>query len=330
MTMVDFLSNYNMAGRTSNQSHWWMPGTAHEAPLYASKIGIRAALQDIEKNHPNDHVALIMFNVPRTSATDTTNARRFNRVRAPLGRDYKRMIDSLWFPTHTLDNPGSEISMYDFEKNLDVPRAMGGTCYSMGLMLAYNQFSSRTDLRTYNPAPAPAGDAGGMGRRGAQKVVIFQTDGLPNHTATASLVNGGSYNSYYRVRFNSTSPSSSEFPSVTSTSDNATAVTTEIFGICNRIVALDTANPPGYSTLRRPALIHCIAFGPAVGPNSADRAGALNTLGQMEAIGNIPTERRIGTVPYKTVYGTDEEMIETLRTAVSNIMQDGVQVTLIE
>ncbi|MCS6976491.1 MAG: Tad domain-containing protein [Gemmatales bacterium] len=330
MSMVDFLGNYNMAGRAANQAYWWWPGTAYEAPLYAAKIGVRAALRDIERNHPNDHVSLIMFCVPRTSATDTTNARRFNRVRAPLGRNYPRMIDSLWFPPFTLDNPGTEINMYEFEKNIEVPRAMGGTCYSMGLMLAYNQFSSNVSLRTYNPTPAPNGDAGGLGRRGAQKMVIFETDGLPNHTATAGFTNAGPYNSFYNIRFNSSSPGASEYPSVTSTADNSSAVTTEIFNICQRIVALDTDNPPGYSTARRPALIHCIGFGSVIAPDSSERAGAISTLGQMETIGNIPPSRRIGQVPYKLVYGDDAFMIETLRQAISDIMQDGVQVTLIE
>jgi len=330
MSMVDFLGNYNMGGRAGNQAYWWWPGTAYEAPLYAAKIGFRAALQDIERNHPNDHVSLIMFCVPRTSATDVTNARRFNRVRAPLGRNYSRMIDSLWFPPFTLDNPGTEINMYDFERNIEVPRAMGGTCYSMGLMLAYNQFSSNPSLRTYNPPPAPLGDAGGLGRKGAQKMVIFETDGLPNHTATATLVNAGPYNSYYRIRFNSSNPASSEYPSVTGTADNAPSVTSEIFEICRRIVALDTDNPPGYSTPRRPALIHCIGFGSFISPDNPDRAPAITTLGEMEAIGNIPPHRRIGNVPYKLVFGPDDYMIETLRQAISDIMQDGVQVTLIE
>ena len=55
----------------------------------------------------------------------------------------------------------------------------------MALMLCYNQFavtpSSDTTLRTYvasSPITFPSGMAGGMGRKGAQKVVIFETDGL--------------------------------------------------------------------------------------------------------------------------------------------------------
>ena len=51
-----------------------------------------------------------------------------------------------------------------------------------------------TTLRSYatsSPITFPTGMAGGMGRKGAQKVVIFETDGLPNCSATANLVNAG-------------------------------------------------------------------------------------------------------------------------------------------
>ena len=58
---------------------------------------------------------------------------------------------------------------------------------------------------TYNPAE-PSGDAGGNGRKGAQKIVIFETDGAPNTTATATFNNLGSNNSYYAIRYNSAQP----------------------------------------------------------------------------------------------------------------------------
>ena len=82
---------------------------------------------------------------------------------------------------------------------------MGGTCYSMGLMLAYNQFSGNSALLNYNTSTLPAvnaNDAGGGGRKGAQKIVIFETDGDPNTSASGNFVNGGAYNSYYKVRYN--------------------------------------------------------------------------------------------------------------------------------
>src|SRR5262249_50725681 len=160
---------------------------------------------------------------------------------------YSRMIDSLWFPPTTIDNPGTEIRPYDFANNIEVPRAMGGTCYAMGLMLAYNQLSGNASLRTYNPSPAPVGDAAGLGRKGAQKLIILETDGAPNTNATANFTNSGPYNSYYNVRYNGANPGGSEFPSVAGYGDNDPTVTGQINSICQQLVALDTANPPGYS-----------------------------------------------------------------------------------
>lgn len=330
MSMVDFLGNYNMGLRASNTAYWWWPGTAHEYPLFACKLGVRAALLDMERNHPNDHVSLIFFSVPMFHSTAWQNGYRFNRVRAPLGRDYRRMIDMLWFPPYTIENPGTEISMYDAYNNLEVPRAQGGTCYAMALMLAYNQFSNHPSLKNFNPPPAPVGDAGGLGRRGAQKLIIFETDGEPNVTATASFVNGGPYNSYYAIRFNSSNPAASEFPSVAGYGDNAPAVTSQIFAICRQLAALDTANPPGYSTRRKPLLIHCLGFGQVFSPLNPSYRAAIDTLAQMEAIGNVPPDQRINAVSWKIINGNDEQIAESLRTAIMRILQDGRQVALIE
>jgi hypothetical protein len=341
MSMVDFLGNYNLGLRYDREQHWWTPGTAHETPILACKIGFQAALQDIERNHPNDHVTLIFFSQPKGSATDGSG-RRFNRVVAPLGRNYQRMIDGLWFPPYTLDNPSADINPYDYDKNVELPRAMGPTCYSMALMLAFNQFSTNTSLRTFNPAPAPTGDAGGLGRKGAQKLIIFETDGDPNVQATrSSTLSTTPHDSYYPIRYNSTTPASSEFPSVSGQqADNASPVVNEITSICNELAALEadpstgqaTAAYHGFSTTTKPVLIHCIAFG-LLGTS------APSTLLTMETIGNIPPEQRIGsttapygtaTAPYKLITGTEAQMRDGLRNCISRIMQEGVQVSLLE
>ncbi|HEV3138509.1 MAG TPA: hypothetical protein VGZ26_11410, partial [Pirellulales bacterium] len=324
LSMIDFLGNYNMwysINPSCSRFCWW-PGTCHESPMYACKLGIRAALTDISNNHPNDLVSLMMFSTPNTSANDTN---RFNRVRVGLSRDYPSMQDSLWYPPATVGNSSATVRPYD-SANLEVPRAMGGTCYSMGLMLAYNQFSANSTLVNYNPGAA-SGDAGGMGRKGAQKIVIFETDGCPNTTATASFVNSGAYNSYYAIRYNSSSPGASEYPNnVNGYNNNDSTVTTEIFNLCNQICALDSASPPGYSTPSKKALIHCIAFGPVIAPGSPDSAGALATLNQMQTIGSVTD----GMPSYKVIYGSESTVITALQQAFTQILQSGVQVSLIQ
>lgn len=333
MSMVDFLGCYNVW-----YDVWpycsrfcWLPGTCHDSPLYACKLGIQAALNDINNNHPNDYVSLIMYSVPRASANDPGN--RFNRVRAPLGRNYPRMQDALWYPLSTIENPGTTVGPYDYDNNIEVPRAMGGTCFSMPLMLAYNQFSANTSLQTYNPAPAPTGDAGGLGRRGSQKVIILETDGLPNTTASAAFTNNGADNSFYNVRYNSSAPAASDFPGVAGYGDNDPTVTNEIYGICRTICALETASPPGYSTPRKPVQIHCIGFGPVYNAGAPQRAAALATLQQIQYIGS--TQASAGdpmdvNQPYKIITGSQAQIIQNLQRAFTVILQGGVQVSLLQ
>ncbi len=324
LTMIDFLGNYNMwyhnrVSPVTSRYCWW-PGTCHESPMYACKLGIRAALDDIRTNHPNNLVALMMFSHPKSSSNADG---RFNRPRVGLGRNYTRMQEALWYPASTLGSSTATIRPYDAD-NSEVPRAVGGTCYAMGLMQAYNQFSGHSSLLSFNPSE-PTGDAGGNGRRGAQKIVIFETDGMPTHTATATLTNGGSHNSYYRVRFASGGSGSSEYPSVNQYSGNNSTVTSQIYNLCTQLAASETASPPGYSSPSKKLLIHCIGFGPVFAPGSGQRDAALATLAQMQTLGNVSG----GMPESKIIYGTESEMVSRMQQAFTTILQDGVQVALV-
>lgn len=328
LSLVDFLGNYNLWGNaspTGSMFCWW-PGTCHEAPMYGCKLGIRAALSDIRNNHPNDLVSMIFFSVPATSASNSSGG-RFNRVRVGLGRDYSRMEEALWYPPSTLGNANATVRMHD-SQNLEVPRAYGGTCYAMPLMLAYNQFSTNSTLRTFNTAE-PTGDAGGNGRKGAQKIVIFETDGLPNTTASAAFQSAGSHKSYYKVRFTNGGGGSSEYPTgVSGYGDNHSTVVSQIQSVCQRLCALESDGQPGYSTGSKPVLIHCLGFGPIFEPDSPSRASAIQTLDAMQAIGGLGTKEP--TLPeYKIIVGDQATMVTRMQQAITKILQDGVQVSLI-
>jgi hypothetical protein len=282
--------------------------------MYACKLGIQAALNDMQNNHPNDFISLIMFSTPLTGSNDTS-ADRFNRVRVGLSQSYSTLTDSLWYPPATVGNPAATVSPYDAD-NLEVPRAMGGTCYSMGLMLAFNQFSGNTALLNYNTATFNsvfANDAGGGGRKGAQKIVVFETDGAPNTTASANFVNGGSYNSYYQIRYNQNSKSTSEYPNnVNGYGDNDPTVV-------NQAVSLVTALTTSYSTTSRPLQFHCIAFGPQI------TAAGVTTLNSMQTAGNVTD----GMPSYKIIQNAGT-YVSDLQQAFAKILQDGVQVSLIQ
>lgn len=326
LTMIDFLDNYDLmyswyVNPTASRYCWW-PGTCHEAPMYACKLGIQAALNDIQNNHPNDFVSLIMFSVPKGSSNDTSGT-RFNGARVGMGQNYTNLIESLWYPPATVGNSGATVTPYD-SNNLEVPRAFGGTCYAMPLMLAYNQFSAAPACSAY---ATPAGIAGGSGRKGAQKIVIFETDGAPNTTATAQFVNGGAYQSYYNVRYNPSSPGGSEYPTgIGGYGDNDSTVTSQIYGLCEQIVAADSASPPGYTSGSRLALIHCIGFGPLFAPGSSEASANTATLNQMQTIGNVND----GMPSYKIIYGDQSTVINDLQQAFTNILESTVPVSLIQ
>jgi Flp pilus assembly protein TadG len=327
MTMVDFIGNFN-------QARCWMPGTCHEAPLYACKLAIRAALQDAENNHPNDYMSLITFSYPKGVAGDTTNyygQPRFNDVRVPLGKNYPRMINSLWFPPSTLNADGSDnnvqITPYD-TANDDVPRASGITCYSMGLMLAYNQFqytsTSDTTLRKWiTPSTSvPEGMAGGMGRKGAQKMIIFCTDGAPNTKATATRTTSGTPK-YYPIRYNPANPSGSEYPTVAYAGDNDSTVRAEIYGLIDQLKA-------DYTSPRKPFRLHTIGFGPVFDSANPDQVECLTTLQNMQYRGNTQTDPNTALDGFKVVTGTDAQVISALQLAIKTIMQGSIQIVLLE
>jgi hypothetical protein len=192
--------------------------------------------------------------------------------------------------------------------------------------VADNQVSGNTSLQTYSSGQ-PTGDAGGMGRKGAQKLIIFETDGAPNTTANAALSSLGAYNSYYNIRYNYASPGGSQYPTgISGYSDLASTVTNQITTVCNQICALDTANPPGFSSASKKVKIHCIGFGPVFNPSSSSAGPATAFLNQMQQIGNVDD----GMPDYKIVYGTQDSVIADLQQAFRKIMVDGIQITLIQ
>lgn len=323
MTLVDYLGNYN-----ANQ--FWWPGNVPEAQSWSCKVGIQTVIDDIKKNHPNDFVGMTFFSSPKYSRTDTSG--QHNRAVVPLGRNYQMLKDSLWFPPSTIVAGVTEITPWDADFQ-NVPRAKGGTSPGMSFMISYNLLSSSvSNLRTYcDPQPQYYGLAGGLGRKGAARMIIFETDGAPNTRAVAS-VGGSGANSYYQVRIKKpddiTDASNTEFPT------GGTYADADVFAVVTQICKLDTDGPPGYSTKRKPAQIYCIGYGTLFDPaNSSDpdQIDALNFFQMIQYIGNTSTNTDGASFPAtQLIFGTHDERVNRMRQAFTNIMQGGVQVSLIQ
>jgi hypothetical protein len=330
LTMIDFLGNYNYSYWLKTQgigTKFWWPGTSHEAPLWQLKTGVQSALGDVRNNHPNDYLSVIAFSTPTDSAG---NPGTYNSVLWPLSQNYNSMTDVLWFPQYLVNNfhaspPDrvSEITPYDYAYNsstgastlqtgvmASVPRSLGGTCSPFSLMLAYNQFSSDATTAAFGGGSTTPyyGQAGGLGRNGAQKMVMFETDGVASATATGSasnfdpaqqpglLVAQGAA-SYFKVRqtANPSPPNPLEYPDyVFGPPDSAVTQTMKMADLITNY----TNNPtsPGFATFRKPVKINCIAFGSlfypgnnAIPPSGTQPAQteALNLLQYMQYKGAI-------------------------------------------
>jgi Flp pilus assembly protein TadG len=337
MMLGDFMNNYNAAANVSGY-FFKQPGDSYEAPVYAGKLAYLGAIDTMENEHPNDWVAVVPYSWPRTAATSTSG--RFNCVSCPLGTNYNYARQALLFPFSTINADGTcnntEITPYDADPAtalvpsanfMDAPRADGDTTFAMALMQCHNQFAitpvSDTTLRTFvssSPINFPSAMAGGMGRKGAQKVIIFETDGLPNTTATANLVNAGSYN-YYAIRYDMNSPATSEYPSRTVYSNNNATVTNQIYTLVQQLAT-------SYSTQRNPFRLYAIGFGPVF--SGPDATAALTTLQTMQYYAGTQTSASTPLASNQIITGTDSQMQANMAQAFKSILQKGVQIALIK
>jgi hypothetical protein len=311
VSFLSFLSDYRIARN-------WLPGTAHESATWQLKAGIQSALVDIKKNHPNDQAALIYF-----STLDN-----YNVARVPMGKDFTRMNNALFYPYSLLDslgNPNAEIRPYgnsfntsylgtisnsggigsgqwDNKSSGEIPNADGGTDPQMAFMVAYNEFSSATGFN---------------GRKGANKMIIFETDGNPTFKNSATFQSGGAY--------------FSKFTAFTAAVGSSTA-STEALNTLQHVCNLTTANPSGYSTIKNPVSVHSIAFGQLFETNSTSTgtAAAMDFLVKCQIEGNTSPSGSTSLNSEKIIVGNYNERIEKIRSAFERILQSGIQITLIE
>ena len=309
VSFLSFLSDYRI-GRN------WFPGTAHESATWQLKAGIQSALVDIKKNHPNDQAALIYF-----STLDN-----YNVARVPMGKDFTRMSNALFYPYSLLDrlseNPPAEIRPYgpsfntsylgtissgfissgqwDNKSSAEIPNADGGTDPEMAFMVAYNEFSSATGFN---------------GRKGANKMIIFETDGVPNQNANGTFQSGGAYFSKFTGIVNAGSSGA-----------DATSALNTLQTVCN----LTTANPSGYSTIKNPVSVHCIAFGQLFETTGPDTGAAMTFLVNCQIKGKTSPAGSTTLNSEKIITGTYTQRIEKIRSAFEKVLQSGIQITLVE
>jgi Flp pilus assembly protein TadG len=312
-TMIQYMSDTGI-----------LPGVTTDISMLPAKLGIQGALTDIQNNHPNDMVSMLMFSRPHYNG-EPVECGQFTYPVNSLGRNYAAMINSLWYPPNS---SSTDVTPWD-ANGLNTPHAHAdydaNTATSYGLMLAYNQFSSSTALQNST-------QGGGLGRKGAQRLLILETDGMANQASSVPFVNsvttGASpvNNSYYNIGGNN---------ATTSSTDPAT----DAINIATKMVALtsDSTNGPGFATPTKPVVIHCIAFGALFNTDADGTQGgnqAMSLLQSLSALGGtgFPTSVTDTGSPYyyKLCIGTLAQRQSKLQTAFTTIMDDGISIIMVK
>ena len=257
-----------------------------------------------------------------------------------LTNDYSSMLTSLWVPPGS-GSLGSDVKLFGDPNAVLIPSAHAdfdsNTASSFGFMQAYNQFSGNRAALVGVPGMGGSGTVtvGGLGRKGATRLVIFETDGMANEDSvpTSGLTNAGAYNSYYNIRPSDT---------VNGGGYNQNALLQVVEAICNRDdgtpVSVPSGYPtppsvPGYATINKPVLVHCIAFG-AIFETSEQRsiecgAAVAADLDDRRTL-LFPVRPPTPTNGYKWCIGTLQQRQHKLQQAFLNILDSSVPVSLIE
>jgi hypothetical protein len=286
---------------------------------------MNAVLDDVRNNHPNDYVGLVMF------AADS-----YNGIRRPMGQNYSSLKNALFYPKSLLDaidggDVQSEIRPHDENFTSvdgdEIPNANGSTDPNTGLAYGYNLLS---------PSSLLGSEYGTVrGRRGASKVIIFETDGVPNTyrglssgTRTMNPTLRG-YNTYY-----ATSTWSSG-----NIGGDETLPRTEAVKVVQQIVkpvatTTGTGLDSGLSLPNAPARVYPIAFGDlfdtVASPNADYRPTALQFLADIAAAGNTGASGATTIPSTQIITGNYQQRIDRLKDCMQRIFQSGVAVVLIE
>ncbi|MGL6077073.1 MAG: pilus assembly protein TadG-related protein [Fimbriiglobus sp.] len=299
-----------------------MPGTVHQSQCWQLKAGVNSSLDDIRNNQPNVSVGMSYFSTVGYGFTSVA-----------VGQEFELLKASLFYPKDLIDsgevwsNPAKEVRAFDVWMNWQgfnkIQTSAGGTDPNTGLAVAFNILCPTTVGNTGNPPlpvipPAPYANqtASRRGRRGAAKVVIFETDGVPNNSRQANY-NALGIDSWYAIN----------------TGQGGGGAESAAYSIVDRIVSQmangNTGNS-GLSTPSTPARVYSIGFGDLFSSPSGLNTDARNFLLNIQKRGGTsgPTDTAIPN--YQIITGTYTQRIESLRTAFERILQSGVQVTLIE
>ena len=139
MTMVQFMSDTGI-----------LPGITTDISMLPAKLGIQGALTDIQNNHPNDLVSMLMFSRPHYNG-EPIEAGQFTSPVSNLSKDYSTLIKTLWFPTNSST---SDITPWDVN-GLNTPHAHADYNASTSLWRAEDDYRSFAAKAAWLPDAVP-------------------------------------------------------------------------------------------------------------------------------------------------------------------------------
>ena len=322
MTMIQYMSDTGI-----------LPGTTHDISMYPMKTGLGGALLDIQANHPNDLVAMVLFSRPQYN-NDSVGTGTFNLAQSSLNNNYQTMINNLWLPPNSST---ADVTPWDVN-GMQTPHAHAdydsNTASDYGFMLAYNQLGSSSTLRALEQGTSPG--VGGLGRVGAQRLVIYETDGMANQNSTpaSGFANNGAPNSYYQVLPGQT---------LNSAGYDQTGLLQVVQNICNNAdgtpgtpAGFTPFTPnlgyPGFALSGQPVSVQTIAFGAIFEVPGSTQNSSVSLLSQIASIGGsvFPSSPSDPTNGYRWCIGTLTQRETLLRQAFTNIMDSGIPISLIK
>jgi hypothetical protein len=326
LSMMDFIASYG-ANRTSGYVNG-NPGTGNEAQCWQLKAGMNSVLSDVQSNHPNDYVGLTMFAYNPSSAI-------YKQPRVATGQDYVALKNALFYPNSKLAaiNAGdttSEIRPYDNNFTSvdadEIPNANGGTDPNTGLAVAFNLLSPSSKLPSQYLTTINGVQV--QGRRGASKVVIFETDGVPNAYSNYTLNKKG-YDTYYSNISNGGTTSNGSYSARTPAVNVVTQITKQM------ATTNGNGTDSGLSLPNARAYVYPIGFGdlfdPVLAPSATFRPSALQFLADVASAGNTETVSNGTSIPsYQIITGSYDQRISRLKDCMQRIFQSGVAVVLVE
>ena len=145
---------------------------------------------------------------------------------------------------------------------------------------------------------------------------------------TNGVTNAGAYNSYYNIRPQDTVNGGGYNQNALLQVVETSATATTALPSPSRTAIRRRLTVPGYATINKPVLVHCIAFGAIFETSNSAQSHAVPLLQQISTIGNttFPSSATDPTNGYKWCIGTLQQRQQKLhrRFSTSWIAASGV------